>query len=52
MKLQSFLSNLVCDEIRDSGSFKVQMKCFVLLLNLKEQEKSGRSPFTVSLNLF
>ena len=30
-------------------SFKVQMKCFFfLLLNLKEQQKSGRSPFTVS----
>ena len=27
---------------------KVQMKCFFLLLNLKEQQKSGRSPFTVS----
>ena len=27
---------------------KVQMKCFSLLLNLKEQQKSGRSPFTVS----
>ena len=31
---------------------KVQMKCFFLLLNLKEQQKSGRSPFTVSLYLF
>ena len=27
---------------------KVQMKCFFLLLNLKEQQISGRSPFTVS----
>ena len=27
---------------------KVQMKCFFLLPNLKEQQKSGRSPFTVS----
>ena len=27
---------------------KVQMKWFFLLLNLKEQQKSGRSPFTVS----
>ena len=27
--------------------FKVQMKCF-FLLNLKEHQKSGRSPFTVS----
>ena len=30
---------------------KVQIKCF-LLLNLKEQQKSGRSPFTVSKYLF
>ena len=29
-------------------TIKVQMKCFFLLLNLKEQQKSGRSPFTVS----
>ena len=29
-------------------SLKLQMKCFVLLLNLKEHQKSGRSPFTVS----
>ena len=28
--------------------FKVQMKCFFLFPNLKEQQKSGRSPFTVS----
>ena len=27
--------------------FKVQMECF-LLLNLKEEQKSGRLPFTVS----
>ena len=27
---------------------KVQMKCFFLLLNLKEQLKSGRSPLTIS----
>ena len=27
---------------------KVQMKCFFLFPNLKEQQKSGRSPFTVS----
>ena len=26
----------------------VQMKCFFLFPNLKEQQKSGRSPFTVS----
>ena len=31
------------------NSIKVQMKCFFfLLLNLKEQQKSGRSPFTIS----
>ena len=28
--------------------FKVQMKCFFLFPNLKEQQNSGRSPFTVS----
>ena len=28
--------------------YKVKMKCFFLLLNLKEQQKSRRSPFTVS----
>ena len=28
--------------------FKVQMKCFFLFPNLKEQQKSGRLPFTVS----
>ena len=27
---------------------KVQMKCFFLLQNLKRQQKSGRTPFTVS----
>ena len=27
---------------------KVQMKCFFLFPNLKEQQKSGRLPFTVS----
>ena len=32
----------------DTRYFKVQMKCFFLLLNLKEQQKSRRSPFTVS----
>ena len=31
-----------------SRLFKVKMKCFFLLLNLKEQQKSGRLPFTVS----
>ena len=30
------------------SSIKVQMKCIFLLLNLKEQLKSGRSLFTVS----
>ena len=30
------------------SAFKVQMKCFSLLLNLKEQQKSGRSLFTIS----
>ena len=34
------------DEI--NSSLKVQMKWFFLLPNLKEQQKSGRSPFTVS----
>ena len=28
-------------------NFKVQMKSFFLLLNLKEQQKSGRLPFTI-----
>ena len=28
-------------------NFKVQMKLFLLLLNLKEQQKSGRSLFTI-----
>ena len=32
----------------DDNIFKVQMKCFSLFPNLKEQQKSGRSPFTVS----
>ena len=31
-----------------SGRVKVQMKWFFLFPNLKEQQKSGRSPFTVS----
>ena len=31
-----------------SSYIKVQMKCFFLFPNLKEQQKSGRSPFTVS----
>ena len=30
------------------GGVEVQMKCFFLLPNLKEQQKSGRLPFTVS----
>ena len=30
------------------SKLKVQMKCFFLFPNLKEQLKSGRSPFTVS----
>ena len=36
------------DEILVKLLFKVQMKCFFLFPNLKEQQKSGRSPFTVS----
>ena len=35
------------NRIQDGAWLKVQMKYF-LLLNLKEQEKLGRSPFTVS----
>ena len=35
-------------EIYGLGAIKVQMKCFFLFPNLKEQQKSGRSPFTVS----
>ena len=31
-----------------STLLKVQMKCFFLFPNLKEQQKSGRLPFTVS----
>ena len=31
-----------------SSDLKVQMKCFFLFPNLKEQQKSGRLPFTVS----
>ena len=31
-----------------SWVLKVQMKCFFLFPNLKEQQKSGRLPFTVS----
>ena len=34
--------------IRRVEVFKVQMKCFFLFPNLKEQQKSGRLPFTVS----
>ena len=33
---------------RHRSHIKVQMKCFFLFPNLKEQQKSGRSPFTVS----
>ena len=31
-----------------NNKFEVQMKCFFLFPNLKEQQKSGRLPFTVS----
>ena len=38
-----------CPNAEFLRQFKVQMKCFFfLLLNLKEQQKSGRLPFTVS----
>ena len=33
---------------KNDRSLKVQMKCFFLFSNLKEQQKSGRLPFTVS----
>ena len=36
----------VCTE-KFQKAFKVQMKWFFLLPNLKEEQKSGRSPFTV-----
>ena len=36
------------DPVPNHEGLKVQMKCFFLLLNLKEQQKSRRSPFTVS----
>ena len=35
-------------ELRRLIFLKVQMKCFFLFPNLKEQQKSGRSPSTVS----
>ena len=35
-------------DIRQIKDFKVQMKCFFLFSNLKEQQKSGRLPFAVS----
>ena len=41
-------ANEFYDVILFFSSFKVQMKCFFLFPNLKEQQKSGRSPFTVS----
>ena len=42
-----FVANLtLCPSTDDN--FKVQMKRFFLLLNLKEQQISGRSPFTIS----
>ena len=36
------------DDYNLEESIKVQMKCFFLFPNLKEQQKSGRLPFTVS----
>ena len=38
----------VTSVIDEMAPIKVQMKCFFLFPNLKEQQKSGRSPFTVS----
>ena len=35
-------------QLNGRKTLKVQMKCFFLFPNLKEQQKSGRSPFTVS----
>ena len=46
-----YIQNItVAENDGHSNSFqvKVQMKCFFLFPNLKEQQKSGRSPFTVS----
>ena len=41
-------NQLFCDlKAITSLRLKVQMKCF-LLPNLKEQQKSGRSPFNIS----
>ena len=40
---------ILCDvEGKLNEWIKVQMKCFFLLPNFKEQQKSGRTPFTVS----
>ena len=41
-------SQLVAANKELKAVIKVQMKCFFLFPNLKEQQKSGRSPFTVS----
>ena len=39
MKLQSFLSNLFCGEMRDSESFKVQIKCFFFIAQFERAAK-------------
>ena len=53
LEVSDGFTDVVCLRFRKvSGlcifNFKVQMKCFFLFPNLKEQQKSGRLPFTVS----
>ena len=38
--------------LRNHFDLKVQMKCFFIIAKFEEQQKSGRSPFTVSYYLF
>ena len=44
----TYIEVLTHYQSENSHHVKVQMKCFFLLPNLKEQQKSGRSPFAIS----
>ena len=49
LKLNSFSNRIINGWNKlPEEVIKVEMKCFFLFPNLKEQQKSGRSPFTVS----
>ena len=45
---ESWMHEVYDTVISSELSFKVQIKCFFLLPNFKEQQKLGRSPFTIS----